>query len=311
MANTFNTQSPDACSSVPAPIDVPSTEGYSLPDGPRFTNKDGRYDSGVFAHPAAFDPLRFQRIGFAFAVSSGKITVAAQAPEAFYEGIKEEPVKAGTSTLIAEQDGVWTNADQGGYLVPPGAEGAITAMGIRPDSIFLVPGEPGQQLSVPQPEDLATIGSAFWRTLFSLVQIRPFYWDVIGKTTERILGTIDRWNAIGGLSSDQADARYPGGVNRMRSLQYKLFTGGPTDRQDAERSDRLQFRFETEGFTIPANSAGTPVLLPDGNYVATVVLEVAVDLVDGPQSRVDYQQDSAITTLTKELRDIKAALAAR
>lgn len=295
-------------------IDVKSAEGYSVEDGPRGKNC-GQYDAGTNAHPAVFDPARYQRIGFEMSVdNAGLCTFATQQRKAFFEGIGDAGTEAGTDSLVATQTSLYTNLDKGGYLAPPGAEAAITAIGFRPVGIFNKPQAVGT-VPHPAPDMIAGSEHAIFRTLFEQVRATPDYWELSGKVSSRVLGPISRWNSFGGLATSGPDARYPGGVARLRPLQFKLFTSGPSERKDADRSDRLQLLLDLEACTIAANVLGTtPNVLAAGKYIVCIMVEAAVDLVTEMGSRVDAVQDSEITSLrarNNQLEERLAALEAR
>lgn len=271
---------------------------------------NGGYGNGQspFRHGACHDPRRYAyfQIDATVAATSGRVTIAATGEnspiELFGYGVGEpDPDAFEDFALRTVAD---TNVDKGGFLIPPGFEGLISAIGFAP--VCMAPA--GANLGTWTESVVSPLHyEAGWKKIFTGAAASLEYWETTTKA-ERTIGALERWPI--GDSMDHAylstnGAR--GSFSRLNPLQFQVPTLGPEERRGDLLADRFKVRIRIPReiqFALPPG--GT--IVADGNYIFIVRCEIAVGLMLDSAQTVDVRQESKIEAQEAKIASLEAKI---
>lgn len=293
------------------PSNMGLAQGLMAPHGDGACNYGYESKNSPFKHIACHDPRRFVLFSFdATTDINSRLTIAkGQSRRLLQAGIGEMDADAGWSDF-GIRSAADTNLEKGGYLVPPGHEGVISAIGFTPVDIFLKPtADPGSMTnpgSFDQPLAglLETDGLA-WRAIAEALSVKIEYWEETSKVP-RNLGSVARWPVGDGMHHrDRSSAGAPGAFSsRPNPLQYHVPTLGPAERRGDEVADRLAVLVNTERTIVIAAGAVTP-LTANASFRVVIRLEISVGLVTDKNIARDNEQDSEISQLRQEIKELR------
>lgn len=254
-----------------------------------------------FRHDACHDPRRFTVFAFeATTDGGGLLTVAAATAqndelELFLNGVGETDAEAGMTSFGAKTPAL-TNVEKGGYLVPPGYEGLVSAIGFQPIGAFLKASAPGLK-----PIAAGHFGyEGVWEALFRACSVKVSYWEAQNKY-DRDIGTMERWPCPDAISGPNGTLNGPeGSILRLNPLQYQIPTLGPAERRGDERADRLSIKVKLEHELTSIPSSGT-AFTASQTLLLLVRCEMAVGLMDDVQIARDNAQDSKLAQLEAKI----------
>lgn len=265
-----------------------------------------------FRHQACHDPRRFAIVAVPATVdAAGRLTVPVTPTDGpirvFRFGIGEADPDSFTG--FQARTAADTNIEAGGYLIPPGYEGLVSAIGFSPVGITTAPAQPNTFANWADPVTPTDDYEPAWRRIFSGIAASVDYWETTTKA-ERILGNIERWpvgDAMDHTLLATNGAR--GAFGRLNPLQFQVPTLGPEERRSDERADRftvlLRVPRQIEA-VIPAGGTA----LAQGNYLLLIRVEIAVGLMVDQAKQVDVQQDNKLDSQERRLAQMERTLGA-